>query len=263
MADKKIVYGTSLLAVMAGVTIFMFVFARKGTVNAKITGYKIEKTMLIPEKEYAKAAQLNKGTAITKDSLPFFRERLMKHPFVDKVSLEVHSDTLLDVIITEKQAECLLLSGDKKYLLTVNGEILQVTASVKEFDLPVVTGVDAGMAASGKLEPAMLHNIQGIVRSLKDTGEKFSFGKLNEIRWSDGRDVIVSFSDIAPLIIVSRSALTYGVAAIMALEQNRNTHKELIEKASYIDLRYAGKMFAGFATMNKEEQSDERNSSSN
>jgi cell division protein FtsQ len=203
----------------------------------------------LPKNVYLQYARLDDRTIYEDINKSIIRDRIQKHPYVDKVELKQHGSNL-NIKITEKQFDALLMVGDDQYLITDNSILLPVLEHTKKIDYPIISDPEL----SGKLE--ILNSVKGqkdIITGLKMlTSVKLLnpdlYENLSEVNLREGKDIVIYLSNSEYTVAIGRNQEVKKVIYFSNL-WNHLKGKEADDIIEYIDLRYRDKIFLGINTV--------------
>jgi len=214
---------------------------------------EIDGNMHLPNNIYLEYAKLDDRTVYTNLSAGVIRDRIQKHPYVEKVDIEQNGSNL-KVHITEKQFDAILLVNDNQYLITDNSILLPVLEFTEKIDYPVIR--DPNLKDTLKLLYTVKYE-SDIITALKMlTSVKLLnpdlYESISEVNLREGKDIVMFLSNSKYPIGVGRNQEVRKIIIFSNL-WNQIKDKKIDDIISYIDLRYKDKIFLGLTSDNSDD----------
>jgi cell division protein FtsQ len=213
---------------------------KKNIVTIEIVGNK-----LLSEKDYLSQSKLNNKKEYNNLTLRVVKDRIQKHPYVEKADVEYYSDNVVKISLTEKIMEAILVNNSNPCFVSSDFDLLPIMPKTKLADLPVITNPDQSdkLKLFTYIKDDDVINGMEIIDAAKMENNKF-FKYLSEINLRNGGDIVLSLSgskcpiifgkdNVAEKIVYLQNVLGYLIA------------NNSIAGTSYIDLRFADNVFLG------------------
>lgn len=220
----------------------------------KISVIDINGNIHLPENAYLDYAKLSDSTLGKEKAdyslltLQLIRDRFQKHPYIKNVVVSYEGKGEVVVNITEKEFKALLLSGDDRYLMTKEMEILPVLDHTQKINYPVIQinpeeqGVENFQVAKNNEELKTSFKILTAAKLLNPG----LYDNLSEIDLRDGKNVVIYFSSVDYPVILGRENEIKKMVVFERLWESIGTVQanKLLE---YVDLRFTDKVFLGIS----------------
>jgi cell division septal protein FtsQ len=210
----------------------------------------------LPKTVYLEYARLDDRSIYGELDINVIRDRIQKHPYVDKVELK-QTGSNLHVTISEKQFDALLMVNDTQYLITDNSVLLPLLQFTEKIDYPIISDP----LLSGNLETMnSVKQQKDVVTALKIlTSVKLLnpdlYENISEVNLRSGKDIVIYLSNSEYPIVIGRNQEVRKIINFSNL-WNYIKGKEVDDIISYIDLRYKNKIFLGLNTVNNNDGAD-------
>src|ERR1035437_969744 len=127
-----------LLVCMLGGLLYLSINLKSKS-EVVIKSISIEGNEHLSIEQYLSFANLLDKNAYSLLSLQVIKDRLEKHPYVERVDVRYNGDGKVAIKIFEKVFESLLLKNEEQYLLTNRLQILPLLPQTKKIDFPVIS----------------------------------------------------------------------------------------------------------------------------
>lgn len=244
MTKKQKILNLIFLLMLTGLISYL-------SLTIKVNNYKIEFISLegnfhLSKEQYLLFANLLDKSNYKNLSLQIIKDRIEKHPYIDRADVRYDGNNKVSIKIYEKKFESILLNNQNQYILTEELEVLPFLPKTKNVDYPIISNVY--LNDSVKVLTSLKNNYDVLTASKILSGIKFLnlelFDGLSAIDMNYGGDVILYFSNFDFPIIVGRGNEIKKVVYLSNL-WNYLKGKEINNYMNYIDLRYAGHIYFG------------------
>lgn len=217
---------------------------------------ELDGNMHLPKNIYLEYAKLDDRKVYSNLEISVIRDRIQKHPYVDRVALKQVGSNL-HVNITEKQFEAVLLVNDNQYLITDNSILMPVLEFTEKIDYPIISNPQ--LKEKLKMFKSIKHESDVITALKMLTALKLLnpdlYESVSEVNLREGLDIVLSLSNSEYLIVIGRNQEVRKVINFSNL-WNRIKGKKESNSIEYIDLRYKDKIFLGLTTVNSDDGDD-------
>ncbi len=209
-----------------------------GNTDKKINKITLKNTLHLSSKDYLKFARLDSKNSYGNLSLLLIKDKLEKHPYIDKCDVLYKGDGIVEVEITEVPFYALLIQGDVEKIVTDDGRILPVLSGTSYINLPVVMLPD-------NIKDSKNINLKDALKILKSV-ELYNSGFYSEISSVDltkKNNIILTMLDTDYPVIINKQNLLDNVLTFCDLYSS--IKNENVKDISYIDLRFNNHIFIG------------------
>ena len=207
----------------------------------EITGNK-----LMSSNDYIKFIYKNGTKPIHTFNLSILKDRVLKHPYVANADIEFVEDEKARVNIKEKKITAILLSKGDPLFLTDESEVVPILSNSRFSSIPIISNPEnieevkpLTIIKSNDLSDAIR-----IIDAIRYSDRKMLLS-LSEINLRNGGDIILTFSGIKPPVIFGRGETARKIIYLETLWANLLRGEMLVNNSSYIDLRFANKIYVG------------------
>lgn len=205
------------------------------------------------KEDYLKFARLLQKKEYSKLTLQIIKDRIEKHPYVQKADVRYSGNNLVTIKIYEKNIESIMIEKDNQFLLTDKLQVLPILPETKKIDYPVISNVN--LQDSIKVLSSIKKNIDVLTAAKIISAVKFANPELHDflsaIDLQFGGDISVYFSNVEYPILIGRGNEIKKVLYFCNF-WNSLKGKELNNYLEYVDLRYGGHIFIGINESNQE-----------
>ncbi|MBN1299746.1 MAG: cell division protein FtsQ/DivIB [Melioribacteraceae bacterium] len=196
----------------------------------------------LPKDEYVKFADLREEQMI---DISVIRDRLLKHPYIDNVDVVING-AKLEIEVTEKRFDALLLYNGSQFLIDENSLVIPVLRFTQNLDYPVISNPDLKIELKTMQK---LENGNDVTNALKmqyalKLVNPVLYEKLSETNLRNGKDILLQFSDMDFPLIIGRGGEISKILTFSAFWEQLNSNK-VNEVIYYIDMRYSEHIFLG------------------
>ena len=231
------------------------------SLNLKNKSDSVVQTIMIEGNEhlsveqYLSFANLLDKNAYSVLSLQVIKDRLEKHPYVERVDVRYNGDGKVAIKIFEKAFESLLLKNEEQYLLTNRLQILPLLPQTKKIDFPVIS-IDSLYGGFKVL--SSLRNNYDIVTAVKIISavkllNPELYDNISSIDLQYGKDIVIDLSSVNYQIRLGRGNELNKIICFSNF-WNYLKGKEINKYIEYVDLRYSGHVYLGIIEPSKEEE---------
>lgn len=199
----------------------------------------------LPKDEYYRFANLEDETLFETLTPAIVKDRLEKHPYIQRVDA-ILIENRLAINIQEKKFEALVMHDEQECLVTESNIKIPKLPLSENIDYPIISNP----LYKNKLEEfeSILSNSDiviglKIVSTLKLINPDL-YENLSEIDLRKGRDIVLQFSQFNFPIVIGRNNEIDKIMYLEQLVQNLD-NKLLLNGLDYIDLRYSEHIYLG------------------
>jgi POTRA domain, FtsQ-type/Cell division protein FtsQ/DivIB, C-terminal len=223
---------------------FLIMNSKKDT-KKKIGMIELVGNKLLSEKDYLSQSKLNNKKEYDNLTLRVVKDRIQKHPYVEKADVEYYSDNVVRISLTEKDMEAIFVNGSNPCFVSSKFELLPVMPKTKLGDLPVITNPDQSdkLKLFSYIRDNDVINGMEIIDAAKMEDNKF-FKYLSEINLRNGGDIVLSLSGFKSPIIFGKGNVAEKIVYLQNV-LDYLTANNSIANTSYVDLRFADNIYLG------------------
>jgi len=223
----------SFLLVLAGLS--MFVNQEDTKPFSKIS---LQGNLLCRTSEYLRFLKLDNKNDFATINSKIVRDRFQKHPYVDYVKID-QSGEVLEVEITEKSFDAIVMVDSSQYLITDDCKIIPYLLNTEAVDCPLIINpkLDSEIKV---LKPCLRQKdivaALKIIDVIKNTNKNL-FPLVSEIDLRKGKDILITIDNNDYPIIIGRSNLidkTFYLCNSLAYLTNGSLNKMI----NYVDMRF-------------------------
>ncbi len=224
----------------------------------KTDQYKIEILSLegnshLSKEEYLQFANLNDRTHYSIINLQVIKDRIEKHPYVNKAEVRYDGNNKVSINVYEKKIISILMINENQYLVTDNLQVLPLLEGTKKIDYPIISNPEQ---QEFKILSFLKRNDDVIIASKIIEGIKLLNPELYEglsiVDMRNGGDVLLDFSFLDYPIIIGRENEIKKIVYFSNLWSYLKG-KEINNIMEYVDLRYNGHVYLGIIQETTEE----------
>jgi len=240
----------SVIILLCMVSLILYLSFAVDKIDEKpILVIEIDGNMHLPNNIYLEYAKLDDRTIYGDLDLSVIRDRIQKHPYVQNVELKQNGSNL-EVHITEKQFEAVLLVNNDQYLITDNSILLPVLEFTEKIDYPIIS--DPYLTETLKILNSV-KNESDVVTALKmlmsvKLLNPDLYESISELNLRAGKDIVLYLSNSVYPVVIGRNQEIQKVVYFSNL-WNYIKGKKVDNIINYIDLRYKDKIFLGLNTI--------------
>ena len=239
---KQFVLMFIILSVLA---LLAFTLSRS-SIN-QISKIKIEGNELLESDIYLKFAKLNNNETIENIGLSVIHDRLEKHPYIENVDVVMLERGVVNIKITEKKMEAILLDKNKQLLITSDAQLLPMLPGTRNIDLPIIDNYKKveklKLFSSIKKDESLLSALKII--STAEFVDKNLYENIATIDLHNGNNISLDVIDVDfPIFFGKENEVKKTVYLSKILFHLKN--KKLKRSISYLDLRYDNLVYLGF-----------------
>ena len=234
-----------MLIILSVITLLAFTLSRSN-IN-QISKIKIEGNELLESNVYLKFAKLDNVEAIETIKLSVIQDRLEKHPYIKNVDVVMLERGIVNIKITEKKMEALLLEKNNQLLITSDAQLLPMLQKTKNIDLPIIDNYKKTeklkLFGSVKKDNNLLSALKII--STAEFIDKSLYEKIATIDLHNGKNISLDVIDVDFPILLGKENEVKKTVYLSKILYHLNG-KKLNKKISYLDLRYNNLVYLGF-----------------
>jgi cell division septal protein FtsQ len=192
---------------------------------------------------YLKFSNILNSTDLKKISSITIRDRIKKHPYIDKVDLLLDKG-LLNIRVSEKKFIALLLNNEKEFLIDESGILIPKMDDSQNIDFPIISNPDKGNECTAFQKVSSNSDLSigvEIIEALKMLDGELA-KNISEIDLRRGKDIILQFAKFDYPVILGREN---EISKLYAFTEIVNKQINNRFKLNYIDLRYLKFIYLG------------------
>lgn len=212
----------------------------------KIAGVEIKGGNYISNYDYSVFAMLQDSNSYRYLSPAIIKDRIEKHPYVEKADVKLEGLNKVVVFIHERKFSAMLIDSTKQILVTENMQLIPTMPASVGLNFPVISnlsGVEALKNFSYAKNNYELVTAFKILDAFKFTNEELS-ANLSQIDLRKGKDILVYFSDVKYPVVFGRKDEIKKVVYFNNLWKFMKGN-EINNYLDYVDLRFDKHVFLG------------------
>jgi cell division protein FtsQ len=233
-ASRPVKYGLAMLLVLA---VGLVVAANLWKSDLKVKRVMIEGNRIVETAEIIQLVNIKKNVQLEEIDLTAVRRSILSHYFIKDAIVERDLPATLKISVTERTPLAIINSDQIQYLAE-DGVVLPHSMSKQLFDLPVLTGVPAGIA----LTPGTTIKDDDIREALRiltasKLVSKELYHLISEVRLRNGGDIVLYAAEWGVPIIFGRGEVVSKLVRLEAFWHDI-VREQGSENLQYVDLRY-------------------------
>lgn len=240
------------LIVMIGLVIY-FSVSLKTSNGYNIQIIAMEGNIHLTKEQYLSYADLLDRNNYANLSLQVIKDRIEKHPYVERADVRYDGNNQVSIRVTEKSFAAILLDGDSQYILTDKLQVLPVFDQTKKIDYPIVSNPSLDGEIHAMISVRKNTDIvtaAKIISSVKLLNPEL-YDSLSFIDLENGGDIVLSLSSVDYPIKIGRGSEIRKIVYLNNL-WNYLKGKEINQYLEYVDLRYGGHVYLGISNSTTE-----------
>jgi cell division protein FtsQ len=225
--------------------LYLSIFLKNGTVY-KIQIISLEGNVHLSKEQYLSYANLIDKDSYKSLSLQVIKDRMEKHPYVERADVRYEGDNQVSIRITEKAFDSILINEDTQYILTENLQVLPVFPQTKKIDYPIIS--NPAFYSKLKVLSRMKDNLDIVTASKMITAVKLLnpelYDSLSTIDLKYGGEIDIYLTTVDYPIEIGRGNEIKKIVYLNNL-WNYLKGKEINQYLDYVDLRYSGHIYLG------------------
>ena len=209
-----------------------------GNTEKKIGKIILKNSLHLSSKDYLKFALLDNTNSYENLSLLLIKDKLEKHPYIDKCDVLYKGEGVVVVEITEVPFYALLIQGENEKILTDDGRILPMLSGTSYINLPIVLIPENKKVTRSKNLTDALKILKAV--ELYDSG---FYTEISSIDLTKKDNVILTMLDSDYPVIINKKDLLDNVLTFCDLYSSLKKENE--KNITYIDLRFNDHIFIG------------------
>ena len=209
-----------------------------GNTEKKIGKIILKNSLHLSSKDYLKFALLDNTNSYENLSLLLIKDKLEKHPYIDKCDVLYKGEGVVVVEITEVPFYALLIQGENEKILTDDGRILPMLSGTSYINLPIVLIPENKKVTKSKNLTDALKILKAV--ELYDSG---FYTEISSIDLTKKDNVILTMLDSDYPVIINKKDLLDNVLTFCDLYSSLKKENE--KNIKYIDLRFNDHIFIG------------------
>lgn len=237
------ILGTLFFIALVSILFYLILLPKK-IIKRSIGEIELSGNKFLIDNDYLKQTKLSDVRNFNNISLAVIKDRLEKHPYILRADVELKGNKIFAYVVERKMIAIILKKTDI-YFVSDNFEILPLMPKTKLIDLPVISNP----ASNDDVKPFAIIKNNGlldalkIIEAIKLTDQRM-LNHLSEINLRNGGDIVLTFSGYPVPIIFGRGEEARKMVYLESLWENKDLNN-MIKNSSYIDLRFAGNIYAG------------------
>jgi cell division protein FtsQ len=233
-ASRPVKYGLAMLLVLA---IGLVVAANLWKSGLKVKRVTVEGNRIVETAEIMQLVNIKKNVQLEEIDLTAVRSSILSHYFIKDATVERDLPATLKISVTERAPLAIINSAQILYL-DEDGVVLPHSISKQLFDLPVLTGVPAGIA----LTPGTAIKDDDVRKALEilttsKIVSKELYHLISEVRLRNGGDIVLYAAEWGVPIIFGRGEVASKLVRLEAFWDNV-VRERGSENLQYVDLRF-------------------------
>lgn len=243
-SENKIL-GLIILIILLSVIIILSLIL-KSEEQKNFLKIKLSGNVLCSSEAYLKFLHLNNPEEYSYLTPKIVRDRFQKHPYIE--SIKVYQDNSeLNIKITEKIIDAILLYNDSEYLITNKNQVIPFLSDTYELKCPLINNPKIEskfkVMSSCKKHKDIISALK-IISTVKNVYPEM-IPIISEIDLREGKDILLTVEGKDfPIILGRNNLVTKSFLMCNAWDYVNNA--ELNEVVNHIDLRYKDMMVFGF-----------------
>ena len=243
MKNGSKIFGTLFFIALVSLLFYLILLPKKKIMRS-ITKIELSGNKFLIDNDYLKQTKLSDVKNFNDISLAVIKDRLEKHPYILRADVEMKGNKIF-AYVTERKMIAIIIKDTDLYFVSNNFEILPVMPETKLIDLPVISNPakDDDVKPFAFIKNNGLLDALKIIEAIKLTDQRI-LNHLSEINLRTGGDIVLTFSGYPVPIIFGRGEEARKMVYLEGLWENKDLNN-IIKNSSYIDLRFAGSIYAG------------------
>jgi cell division septal protein FtsQ len=241
--QRKNILGFLFLLLITS-ALFFLAFSPASRMNEeKVEQIKIEGNYLLEQYDYLAFVKLKNKQDYIGIGLAVIKDRFQKHPYVERADVRFEDKNSVKVFLTEKKIIGLIVEDLETYFLSESHKIFPVLPHTKFIELPIITNHALFVKRSKDNYGDVTQAIK-IINAAELTNSEL-YKELSEINLRNGRDVVLTFNGLRLPVIFGRGDEARKMIYLEAILDNKFLKEQLNSSGSYLDLRFASRIFIG------------------
>lgn len=236
--------GTVIFSVLILLLIILIISPAKKEYEGKAEVIELSGYSLLSENDYLTFATLNEISRLKNISLSVVKDRLEKHPYIQRADVVFEGTKKIKVYVTEKSIKALLIGGSEPFLVTNRFQLLPIFANTRSIDLPVISNLkyDKGLKSLDNNRTDEMIAAFRIIDAAALTDDRL-VKKLAEINLRKGGDIILTFSGLSAPVIFGRGNEAKKILTLRTVMSNLNNNSPIM--CEYLDFRFSNAVYLG------------------
>ncbi len=214
----------------------------------KIKSITVEGELHLTAQQYLNYANLEDKNVYENLPIQMIKDRIEKHPYVNRADVRFDGAGKVLVKITEKVFDSIVIIDSVQYVLTEQLQLLPLIDGTKVVDYPVLSNVFFG--SQPKIFSSQRKNQDILTASKIISAVRFVNPELEKnfssIDLQNGGDILVYLSSTDYPVMIGRGNEIKKIIYFNNLWESIKG-KEINKYLNYVDLRYGGHVFLGIA----------------
>lgn len=218
-------------------------FSNKEKPKEEIVSVTIKNNYLLQASDYIRFAHLDNISALENITLPIVKDRIEKHPYIQKIEVELSDAKNISIYIEEKKIKALLQKENETFFITDKFEILPVFANTNLLEIPLIT--NSKNLKELKIKEKYCNNDIKEAFMIIDAFKYLDFDlykSLNLVNLRSGGDILLGFNCFNAPVIFGKGDDARKTVYLESLYKNFNNQ---LDSLNYIDLRYSKFIYIG------------------
>lgn len=226
-------------------------FSIQPETNDEIHVIEIEGNNHLSKDAYFKYAGFDHKENYTNLNSKIIKRRIEKHPYVNRADVVDESSGQILITIVENNFESILITNEKKYLLTDKLEVIPVMPLTQGLNYPIIShpGNNDEIKPFTKLNGNKSFNAALRILGSAKLVNPALYESISEIDLRNGKDIIAYFSDLPCPVIFGREDEVKKVIYLDELKK-QITNNDMVYYWDYLDLRFDKHIYMGFPEEN-------------
>lgn len=201
----------------------------------------------LSEENYLKFAQLEDIEKLGDLGISVIRDRIEKHPYVEKADVVIENRGVIKIDIYEKSFDAILFSKNKQFLITDKAEVLPLIKSTHNIDLPVIVNnskMGNVVLFSSVLKNELIYCALKVITAAKLYDTEL-YDNISEISFDNDNNIVLRLINIDLPIYINQDEEIEKTIYLSKIFRHMKG-KQLNQYLDYIDLRYNDLVYLGF-----------------
>ena len=209
--------------------------------DLKVKRVTIEGNRIVETAEILQLANIKRNVQLEEIDLTAVRRSILSHYFIKDATVERDLPATLKISVTERTPLAIVNSTEFLYL-DEDGVVLPHSISKQLFDLPVLTGVPAGIALTPgtTIENSDVQQALAILDASKLVNKEL-YHLISEVHLRKGGDIVLYAAEWGVPIIFGRGEIASKLVRLDAF-WNNIVRERGSEGLQYVDLRFDGQV---------------------
>ncbi len=238
------------LLVLLATIVGLIAFANVWKSSLKVAHVTLTGNRIVEANELFQLANVRHGSLIYDIDLRAIRKNLMSHYYIKDAIVERNLPSTIQLTVEERNPIALVNRPDPVYL-DEDGVILPHSVSKALFDLPILTGVKLGTAASygAVVQDSDAHEALEILTAARLVNSEL-YHLISEIQLRNGHDIVMYTAEGGVPVIFGEGNVADKMVRLDAFWKDVIRQRGL-QNLQYVDLRYDDQVVARWSDQSR------------